>query len=91
LGVKTTLRRQNRRPELPRYAYLYGPALQKIGDLASAQAVLEAAHLRHPNDREILWALATQSRDQGSSKTTIGPIVVAARLCRTFRRCIDSE
>jgi len=53
------------RPDIARYAYVYGVALQSSGDLDSAIGVLEGAIARHPYDPETLFALATMERDRG--------------------------
>jgi Tfp pilus assembly protein PilF len=52
-------------PERARYAYVYGVALHSEARTAEALRVLDAAHGRHPSDRQILLALATISRDAG--------------------------
>lgn len=49
-----------------RYAYVYGVALHSAGETGRALSVLDAAHRRAPADRELLWALATISRDRGA-------------------------
>lgn len=54
------------RSDLPRYAYVYGVALQSTGDVAGALEVLAGAHARHPENRDLLVALATMHRDSGS-------------------------
>jgi tetratricopeptide (TPR) repeat protein len=51
-----------RRPE---YDYAYAVALHSAGRVADAIAVLDAALARAPNDRELLFALATFHRDAG--------------------------
>ena len=52
-------------PEQPRFAYTYGVALHSAGRVDEAIAVLEAAHRRHPSDRDVLVGLATFHRDAG--------------------------
>lgn len=52
-------------PEEPRYAYVYGVALQSSGDLGESVRVLTEASERHPYDRDILVALVTTHRDRG--------------------------
>ena len=59
------------RPDLSRYAYVYGVALQSSGDISAALAVLAEAHERHPEDRDLLVALATMHRDRGSRAEAI--------------------
>ena len=53
-------------PENVRYSYVYGVALNSTGETESALVVLDAAHQRQPADRELLIALATISRENGS-------------------------
>jgi tetratricopeptide (TPR) repeat protein len=50
----------------PRYSYVFGVALNSIGESERAIRVLDEAHVRHPNDRETLVALITIHRDSGS-------------------------
>jgi Flp pilus assembly protein TadD len=52
-------------PEVARYAYVHGVALNSTGKPEQSISVLEQAHLLHPNDPEILFALATINRDLG--------------------------
>jgi Flp pilus assembly protein TadD len=52
-------------PEFPRYAYVYGIALQSAGEIARAREVLDEAHRRHPGDPSLLSGLAALSRDAG--------------------------
>ena len=70
--------RQKRRPEAlaalaeaaklapgnPRFAYVHGVALHDSGKPAEATKLLEAALVRHPYDRDLLFALAA-GRDRG--------------------------
>jgi tetratricopeptide (TPR) repeat protein len=51
------------RPEDARFAYTYGVALASSGRASEGLPVLERAHVRHPYDRELLWALATLTRE----------------------------
>ena len=53
------------RPERPHYVYVYGVALDAIGQTGRALAVLEAARARHPGDREIAAAIAALSKKRG--------------------------
>ena len=59
------------RPDLPRYAYVYGVALQSTGEVGAALDVLGEAHELHPADRDLLIALATMHRDGGSRAEAI--------------------
>jgi tetratricopeptide (TPR) repeat protein len=52
-------------PEAPRYAYVYGVALNTMGQRDKAIAELDSAQKRHPYDRDLLHALATLNRDAG--------------------------
>lgn len=52
-------------PDNGRYAYVYAVALQETGKPGEGLAVLEQAHQRHPDDTDILLALATASLQQG--------------------------
>jgi len=53
-------------PEVPRYAYVYGIALNSIGEADRARGVLEDAYRRHPGDQSLLTALVTLNRDAGN-------------------------
>ena len=52
-------------PDVARYAYVYGVALNSSGEPERGLEVLDAAHRRSPGDRALLQALATISRDAG--------------------------
>ena len=58
-------RATERAPEIPRYAYVYGVALNTTGQRDKAIAQLENAQKRHPYDRDLLYGLATLNRDAG--------------------------
>jgi tetratricopeptide (TPR) repeat protein len=49
-----------------RNAYVLGVALHSVGKTARAVEVLDAAHDRHPGDRDVLVALVTINRDRGA-------------------------
>jgi predicted CXXCH cytochrome family protein len=53
------------RPESMRYAYVFAVALHDLGDGQRAIEVLEAAHERHPNDRNLLSALVMYCGELG--------------------------
>ena len=53
-------------PENARFSYVYGVALHSTGGTDQALMVLERAAMRHPYDRDLLTALATIHRDNGS-------------------------
>jgi Flp pilus assembly protein TadD len=59
-------------PDNPRYAYVQALALQGAGQPKKALAALEAAHRRHPNNRDLLVALTTMNRDAGNRETALG-------------------
>jgi tetratricopeptide (TPR) repeat protein len=52
-------------PGSARYAYAHALALHSLGRTAAALRELERAHERRPADRDVLFALATLSRDSG--------------------------
>ncbi len=54
------------RPESARYQYVYAVALNSTGKSLAAIEVLTAAHKRHPNDHDVLFALVTFERDRGN-------------------------
>ncbi len=53
------------RPDVARYAYVYGVALHSTGKVDEALRTLEAAQRRHPTDRAILEALISMHREAG--------------------------
>jgi predicted CXXCH cytochrome family protein len=59
------------RPDLPRYAYVYGVALHETGQVPRALQVLTEAQARHPGDRDILVALVEYSRQAGDRQGAI--------------------
>ncbi len=52
-------------PDQPRYAYVYGVALNSSGKVTEALRILSEAHKRFSGDMEILLALVTMERDVG--------------------------
>jgi Flp pilus assembly protein TadD len=52
-------------PKSARYAYVYGVALDSVGQTARAREVLDAAHRDYPGNREILEALASFAAKAG--------------------------
>jgi predicted CXXCH cytochrome family protein len=52
-------------PDRARYVYVYAVALHSADHSAEAIATLKSALARHPEDRDILAALATFNRDAG--------------------------
>lgn len=53
-------------PANARYTYVYAIALNSTGKPGEAIATLEASHVRHPADRDTLFALVTINRDLGN-------------------------
>lgn len=54
------------KPDNPHYSYVYAVALNTMGKPAKAIEVLKEANARHPNDREVLYALVYFNRDRGN-------------------------
>jgi Flp pilus assembly protein TadD len=54
------------KPDNPHYSYVYAVALNTIGKSAEAIEVLKKTNTRHPNDREVLYALVYFNRDRGN-------------------------
>ncbi len=54
-------------PNNARYSYVYGVALNSLGEKQQAIAVLKEALIQHPNNREILTALVAFNRDLGNA------------------------
>jgi predicted CXXCH cytochrome family protein len=67
-------------PERARYAYVYAVALHSAGQADVAMAVLKEALTRHPDDRDILLALVSYSRDAGDFGTALEYAERMARL-----------
>src|SRR5271166_5674003 len=59
-------------PENARYAYVYAIALNSTGAPVEAMKLLEAAHERHPADRDILVALISMAQETGDLPTALG-------------------
>ena len=55
-------------PDVSRHGYVFGVALNSLGNSSKAVDVLENALEYHPYDRDLLFALATIQRDQGHFK-----------------------
>ena len=58
-------------PEQARYAYVYAVGLHSTGHAAEAMTVLKDGLKRHPDDRAILGALISFSRDAGDFATAL--------------------
>jgi len=70
-AIPELARAAQRRPDAPRYAYVYGVALHETGDTRRALDVLKRAHERHPADREILVALVEYEAQAGNRNAAI--------------------
>ncbi len=70
-AIPELARAAQRRPDVARYAYVYGVALHEAGDTRRALDILKRAHPRHPSDREILVALAEYHGQAGDRKAAI--------------------
>jgi tetratricopeptide (TPR) repeat protein len=55
-------------PELARYTYVYGVALNSGGQSANALKVLTEGHQQHPRDQQIIFMVASIYRDQGNKQ-----------------------
>jgi Tfp pilus assembly protein PilF len=58
-------------PQMARYAFVYGVALNSSGQYERAMAVLEETHRRFPGERDPLIALSAFARDAGDRDTAI--------------------
>jgi Flp pilus assembly protein TadD len=58
-------------PEQARYAYVYAVGLHSTGHAAKAMTVLKDSLKRHPDDRAIIGALISFSRDAGDFATAL--------------------
>jgi len=56
-------------PDVPRFAYVYGIALNSSGLAEEGLAVLQKARNDFPADYDIAWGLATMLRDSGDFNT----------------------
>ena len=61
-----------RRPEVARYSYVYGVALQSVGRGEEGMDVLKRAQERHPYDSEILSALVSYLAQRGDRIGALG-------------------
>ena len=59
------------RPDIARYALAYALALDARGQRAEAMDALTRTYRRHPHDRDLLYALATFSRDRGRMQDAV--------------------
>lgn len=59
------------RPDIARYALAYALALDAGGRRAEAMDALTRTYRRHPHDRDLLYALATFSRDRGRMQDAV--------------------
>ncbi len=70
-AIPELARAAQRRPDAPRYAYVYGVALHETGDTRRALDVLKRAHERHPAEGEIVIALVEYESQAGDRKAAI--------------------
>ncbi len=68
-------------PDDAHYIYVYAVALNSTGKQEEAIMVLQGAHNRHPNNRDILSALVAFLRDMGNE-------AAASDLCREAARAV---
>jgi tetratricopeptide (TPR) repeat protein len=70
-AIPELARAAQRRPDVARYAYVYGVALHEAGDTRRALDVLTRAHERHPAERDIVVALVEYEAQAGNRKAAI--------------------
>ena len=70
-AIDSLKRAQELDPQRPRYAYVLAVALHDSGNKERALSVLEAGHLRHPGDRDVLFALVTYHRQAGKTEEAL--------------------
>ena len=58
-------------PSNSRYVYVYGVALNSLGQPVSALAVLDDARRQFPDDFDIGWAVVTMHRDSGEREKAL--------------------
>jgi predicted CXXCH cytochrome family protein len=75
LGRAAELDRNN-----ARYAYVYGVALHSAGRLQEAIAQLKESQARHPDNRNIVMAIVSFSREAGDISTALQYAEQAARI-----------
>ncbi len=59
-------------PEIPRFAYVYGIALNSTGDPQAAIKALKSTLKLHPYNRDVLYALTTLHIENGETEAAIG-------------------
>ena len=69
------------RPEVARYSYVYGVALQSAGRAEEGMDVLKKAQQRHPYNSDILSALVSYLTERGDR---IGALGYARKLAQVF-------
>ena len=75
LGRAAELDRNN-----ARYAYVYGVALHSAGRLQEAIAQLKESQARHPDNRDIVMAIVSFSREAGDTATALQFAEQAAKI-----------
>ena len=63
-----------------RYAYVYGVALHSAGRLQEAIAQLKESQARHPDNRDIVMAIVSFSREAGDTATALQFAEQAAKI-----------
>jgi predicted CXXCH cytochrome family protein len=67
-------------PDGARYAYVYAVGLHSAGRTDEAMALLKQSLTEHPNDRDIVLALVSYSRDAGDLASALAYAERAARI-----------
>jgi tetratricopeptide (TPR) repeat protein len=71
-AIEELKRASTQNPENPRFVFVYAVALNSTGKPEQAIMTLQGAHNAHPNDRDILSALAAFHRDGGNQAAARG-------------------
>lgn len=61
-------------PDAARYGYVHAVALEGAGQRAKAIRALRQVLVRHPNDRDTIWALASYQLESGDRRSAIEAI-----------------
>jgi Flp pilus assembly protein TadD len=72
-------------PDQARYFYVYAVALQSAGHRGEAMKVLKEALAKHPDNRAVLLALITFSRDAGDLTSAVDYAERLARITPDYR------
>jgi predicted Zn-dependent protease len=74
-------------PDNPRYGYVHALALRQAGKAGDSFDVLTRTLARHPNDRDVLYALAAHSLEAGDRTAAARYAERLASCHRTTRGC----